>query len=269
MENINKTLLKNLNEFGLTEEQSLLYLLLQQHPQSSSYKLHQLSEVSRGKVENILKELLQKQLITENKALNKQKTYIAHPFKNLTNLIELKTQETDQMKEALNSLLENSQFAMFKKSSETYHYTGIDGLKQVLWNSLKTKGEMYVFEVSRLSAFMQQSFAESWRQEVLQRGFTIKDLTNQNYMAGWTDVPGFVEINPVRYVDPKVLEILYEIYIYNDVVVMLEYKDKEIMCTEIHNKYLANLQKQLFEYIWKDAAKMDVIGDRGEMKVVE
>ena len=50
---------------------------------------------------------------------------------------------------------------------------------------------------------------------------------------------------------------------------MLDYRNNEITGVEFYNKYLATLQKQLFDYIWKDAIAMKIVGPRGEMKVVE
>ena len=50
---------------------------------------------------------------------------------------------------------------------------------------------------------------------------------------------------------------------------MLDYSNNELTAIEIHNDRLANLQRQLFEYVWKDAKPMQVIGQRGEMKVAE
>ena len=269
MKAINDTLIKNLQEFDLSKEEAVVYSVLQQYPSSSSYRLHKLTGINRGKLEGILKVLIGKQLVTEAIAANGQKDYVAHPFKNLASLIELKHIESKNMQSALDQIMQANLFTDHTNSSDILHYTGIDGLKQVLWNALRTQGEMLVFEVSRLSAFMQKSFAEKWREEVLHRGFTIKDLTNQSYMAGWTDVAGFPAVNEVRYIDPKVLEIQFEIYIYNDVVTMLEYKDKVITCIEVHNKYLAMLQRQLFEYVWKDATPMKYVGPRGEMRISE
>ncbi len=126
---------------------------------------------------------------------------------------------------------------------------------------------MRIFEVSRLSAFMQKHFAERYRQEALFRGIKHYDLTNQSFMPGWTDVAGFAALNEVRYIDPSILEIKFEIYIYNDIVTMIDYKNNELLCLEIYNPFLASLQKQLFDYIWKDAKKMKITGPRGELSL--
>ena len=264
-------LVRNLAEFGLTREEALTYIELTRSGSATSYHLHQLTGIGRSTLDKVLDVLLEKNLVSLNRTDN-TKIYTAHPYKNLSNLVEVKEAEVEMMKESLNKIYDK--FAGLspgstKDNAQVIHYYGMEGLKQVVWNALRAKDEMRIFEVSRLSAFMQKKFAERYREECVARGIKHYDLTNESFMPGWTDVHKFVEQDETRYIDPAILEIKFEIYIYNDVVALTDYRNSELLCLEIHNSFLASLQKQLFDYIWKDAKKMVVTGPRGEMTVVK
>lgn len=264
-------LIRNLAEFGLTREESIVYIELTRTGPATSYHLHQITEMGRSTLDKILEALLSKNLVSLNRTDN-TKIYTAHPYKNLSNLVEVKEAEVEMMKESLNQIYDK--FAGLnagttESNAQVIHYYGIEGLKQVVWNTLRTKDEMRIFEVSRLSAFMQKKFAERYREECVARGIKLYDLTNENFMPGWTDVQPYLKLNKARYIDPAILEIKFEIYVYNDVVTLIDYKNNELLCLEIHNPFLASLQKQLFDYVWKDAKEMVITGPRGEMRVVE
>ncbi|MBU0976616.1 MAG: helix-turn-helix domain-containing protein [Patescibacteria group bacterium] len=263
-------LIENLKEFGLTENEALIYIELTRAGVATSYKLHKLTGIGRSIIDSILEALVDKNLITlEN--TSSSKLYRAFPYKNLASLVEVKEAEVDALKKSLDLMQTNfSEFAKgsTKDESNVLHYYGVEGLKQVIWNTLRARKKMRIFEVSRLSAFLQASFAEKYRQEAVHRGIVHYDLTNESFMPGWTDVTEYIENHQkLRYIDPKILEIKFEIYIYNDVVGMLDYRNNELLCIEVQNKYLATLQKQLFDYVWKDAIEMFVTGPRGEMGI--
>jgi sugar-specific transcriptional regulator TrmB len=263
-------LIKNLAEFGLSKQEATVYIELTRIGPSTSYKLHQSVGIGRSTLDKILDDLVNKNMVSLNQT-SQSKIYIAQPYKSLSNLVDVKEAEVDIMKESLNKIYER--FAgmnngAIEGNSQVLHYYGIEGLKQVVWNTLRARDEMRIFEVSRLSAFMQKSFAEKYREECVFRGIKHYDLTNESFLPGWTDVQEYVKNNEVRYINPSTLEIKFEIYIYNDVVTMIDYKDNELLCLEIYNPFLASLQKQLFDYVWKDAKKMEVVGARGEAKVM-
>lgn len=264
-------LIQNLSEFGLSNDEASIYLELTRIGSSTSYKLHKITGVGRAVIDKILTSLVEKNLVSQENT-NRQILYTAQPYRNLASLVEIREAQVESMKHSLDNLFDNlSVFTRGTQSSDSkvLHYYGEEGLKQLVWNTLRAKKEMRIFEVSRLSAFMQKSFAEKYRMEAHLRGITHYDLTNESYMPGWTDVQEYLNNNQqLRYIDPGILEIKFEIYIYNDVVTMLDYKNNEIIGVEFYNKYLATLQKQLFDYIWKGAIAMKVVGPRGEMKII-
>ena len=64
------------------------------------------------------------------------------------------------------------------------------------------------------------------------------------------------------------MKIKFEVLIYNDVYVMYRYKGKEVFCVEIYNQELADMQRQLFRYMWKKARRFKVLNKEGKAELL-
>ena len=69
----------------------------------------------------------------------------------------------------------------------------------------------------------------------------------------------------IRYVNPNKLNIQVETLVYNTIVALYEPKENGF-CVEIHSKELADQQRQLFEFIWKQADR-PIIGKGGRTSI--
>ena len=143
-------------------------------------------------------------------------------------------------------------------------YNGVEGLFEITQNSLQAKGELLTFESSyaSLNDMFTKQQAEEIRREFISRNIKIRELTNQMYHELYTDIINFHEkVMDIRYISPSKLKIKVETLIYNDVVAIYEPKEGGF-CLEIYNEELANQQRQLFEFIWKQADR-PIIGKGG------
>jgi hypothetical protein len=68
----------------------------------------------------------------------------------------------------------------------------------------------------------------------------------------------------VRYIDPKVLDIKFEMVIYNDICALYSYEGKEAFGVEIQNPNLAKMQIQIFKAMQRLAVPLIKTGARGE-----
>jgi|SRR3990167_8532259 len=147
-------------------------------------------------------------------------------------------------------------------------YSGKEGLLTVTRNSLNTKGELLVFETSyaSLNDMFSRDQAEEIRNEFLKRNIRIRELTNKAYHEPYTKLKEFHEkIMSIRYVNQNKLNIRVETLIYNNVVAIYEPKEGGF-CLEIYSKELADQQRQLFEFIWKQADR-PIIGKGGRTSI--
>jgi hypothetical protein len=143
-------------------------------------------------------------------------------------------------------------------------YEGVEGLLNVTRNSLQAKGELLTFETSyaSLNDMFTKEQAEEIRKEFVSRDIKIRELTNQMYHEPYTDVKEFHKrVMNIRYISKNKLNIKVETLIYNNIVAIYEPKEGGF-CIEIYSQELANQQRQLFEFIWKQADR-PIIGKGG------
>ena len=147
-------------------------------------------------------------------------------------------------------------------------YSGVEGLLNVTFNSLKATGDLLIFETSyaSLNDMFTKKQAEDIRKELVRRGIKVRQLTNHAYHEPYTNVEGFHEkVMNIRYINPNKLRIKVETLIYNNVVAIYEPKENGF-CLEIKSKELADQQRQLFEFIWQNADR-PVIGKNGRTSI--
>lgn len=189
----------------------------------------------------------------------------AHPAKALEDMVEKKKHEVVALESLLPELITGLKTNTEHVERRVVYYKGIEGLKQVTWNSLKALGKVYIYEmVPDVSFYLPKDFAEEVRSEFVKRKVHIKQITNLTAISPYTNVTELVERYwEVRHVDPKVLKLSYEVLVYNDVVVMYNVRGKSVFCVEIYDTDLAAMQKQLFNFVWNMGKKMKIIDSHG------
>jgi len=260
---------KHLEPFGLSGEEASIYLLLLQQGSKSALEISRKLHIGRTKVYRLLEELTKDGLVTI-KVDEIGKKFEAKSYKQLEMLLKDKEYEVEKLKKSKGKIFDELASIRGKvdKSSKVLYYTGKEGLKQVTWNSTKAKAKLYIFEILDMSAFLDYGFCEKVRLEFVKNRVKVNELTNQKSMPGWTNIEEFVKKYwRCRYIDPKELEMKFEMLLYNDVYAMYSFQNKDIFCVEIYNENLAKMQKQIFEYMWRKAKRMKV-GKGGSAKKI-
>jgi hypothetical protein len=126
-----------------------------------------------------------------------------------------------------------------------------------------------LFELADMSSSLDFGFYEEVRKIYAEKKIESREITNQAEMQGWTDVKEYIDVWEARYIDPKLIKMKYELIIYNNVYVLYYANDLGISCVEIYNEKLAQFQKQLFDFMWKKAGRMEVIDEHGAVKLIE
>lgn len=259
-------LMKTLISLGLDQEMAYLYLTLMPIGKANLSDISRKVGYGRTKTRRLLNDLVELNLVgvDENQTGN---VYSTKSYSNLQNLLEKKEAELRSNKKNLTELRELFE-EEGEKGNKITRYYGIDGLKQVVWNSTKAKNVLKVFELSRLNMFLDYGFSEEVRLEYLKNQVYSKDLTNERFIQGWTNVEEYAEkYSEYRFLDPEELEINFEIYIYNNTVTLLEYRNEEIFCMEIESAPLKMMMNQMFDYIWERSPAHKKTGKKGEMSV--
>ena len=60
-----------------------------------------------------------------------------------------------------------------------------------------------------------------------------------------------------------------DVFVYNDVYAVCNYLEKgDVFCFEIYNQNVAQMKREIFENLWKQAKEMRVTDTRGGAEVV-
>lgn len=264
------TLISLLSQYGLTEEEVKVYLEIVTGRGDTALKIAKLTKLARTKVYRILDTLIAKKLII-TRVGERGMRFVSTPPDQLNFLVSDREHELAKLKQSL-PLLQSQLTQLSSQTNDTpqvLYYHGINGLKQVTYNSLKAKGELLTYELSTMSAFMDQDEAERLRQRFVDNKIKIRTLTNATKVDAYTSVIELVEKYwEIRHLDPKDKPFQFEILIYNDVYCMYKYTGSDIFCVEIHSGELADMQRQLFEYLWSGAKKFKVLDSHGNAKLI-
>jgi sugar-specific transcriptional regulator TrmB len=250
---------KYLQKLGLEPEATRLYLELVKQGHSSALQLAKATRISRTQVYRFL-ESLQAAGLASAEQLSYGTLYRALPLENLEGLLANREAETAAIRRNLGAMTAALQALAGGSGPEATvrHYYGQAGLKQVNWNLTKADKEFRVFEAAHLSQHLDMAFARRCREQFVARGLRSFDLTNKEKIKFTEVEPVNPKLSSYRYIDPTVLTINFEMYIYNDVVTLVDYKDGHEMAMEIHHPSLKSMMQQLFDAMWATARPLEI-----------
>lgn len=266
------TLVELLEPFGLEAVEASIYLVLLEFGGLSALEISRKLHFGRTRVYRLLDKLIGKGLVIQQTGEAGFRFLAAEPAK-LKLLLDKQEGEMLGLKRSLPSIV--TELEQHKggglPGSKVLYYHGQTGLSQVNWHLIQAKDELLSYEVATADAYLPKKEAEDLRRALVEAKIKCRNIYNQKYIQPFTEVEELVtKWWEVRQVDPSIMEIRADVFIYNDVYAMCHYLGgKEVFCVEIINPYLARMQKQLFELVWRQARKMAILSPRGEARVVD
>lgn len=255
--------LKQIEEIGLSNNAAEVYLDLIQSGISAVLSISKRTAISRATVYRALEELISERLVRIDEQNNSQ--YIANDYHQLTNIVKEKELEVEKLQSKLPDLMGYLLNVGGPKSKSTSikYYEGEKGFEQVQLNTLNAKGTYKTYEISHMQNYVSQDFAEYIRKELVRRKLNNQQLTNMRTSYDFTQVKGFVgKYWTCRYVEKNKLPINVELAVYNDTILIYDYLTQPF-CVEIVNVGLAQMQRAIFDYIWKSARRFKYEGEFG------
>lgn len=262
---------KLLEQFGLSSEEAEIYLYLARFGVRSALQISREIHLARTKVYRILEKLTFKKLVSIQLD-DSGKKFVANSYEQLKLLVSVKESEAARLREELPNTFKQlaEVFGKGESTSKVLYYTGLSGLEQVTWNSLNAENELRIYEVGQdMTTFINPKLAEKIREEMVEREIKTLQLTNRKKIEAYTKVKRHpTEFWEVRFVDPNKLSMQFECMIYNDVFCLYQFSGNDQFCVEIYNEKLATQQKQLFDFIWSESAKMKIMSEEGEAVLI-
>lgn len=269
-DSLHQSILLNLQAHGLDEESAQAYIFLLENGEKSALVLSRSLAIPRTRMYRILDNLYEKKLVVRTMTTAGFRFLAAHPKQLNINLQEAAVSLKHLQAQTAPLVDQLMQIAgQFQASSEVKYYNGLDGLKQVTYNSLAAKKDLYIFELDQdMSKFIDYEFSEEIRKELVTNQIVTNQLTNLKHILPYTEVTEMVEhLWRIKHINPKEFAIRFEVLIYNDVYAIYTYERSEAFCVEIHNQNLAAMQKQLFKFVWQKAQAMRIYDLRGGARV--
>lgn len=250
---------KYLEKLDISPEITDVYLELTKLGPATALQLTRKTGKKRTQIYRHLEELQDKGLLSQEK-LSYGTLFRALPIDNIEGLIADREAENAALRRGLGSMSDAIKAMIGAEAPETkvHHYYGKAGLKQVNWNLTKATKEFRVFEQAHLSQHLDQAFARRCRERYMEKGLVSYDLTNAIEVHSKALQPYNPKNSHVRHVDRKVLNIDFEIYMYDNIVTFLDYKNDQPHATEIEHPALAQMMKQLFDAIWHTATPLEI-----------
>lgn len=251
-----KDIKSNLLTIGLTQEESSLYLVLLEHGALGVLESSKLLNIPRTTTYRIVQSLQSKGFLKEIVS-SRGKLYSAIMPSEMQFLVQEKESQLLEFKKSLAELqsVSSNMFASILKTQVKY-YKGKDGLKQIIWNSLKAKDEIVGYSEFGRVDIVGKSFYSKYVKE-FKEIYKLQDrvISNQRCIPYYQE---YVQGKPSHQLDADSLRILSEeiFYVsgdhslYNDIYSISYWKESEIVGVEIQNAELVKLHKSIFEILW-------------------
>ncbi len=246
-------IIENLLKLGVEEKASKLFISLLETGPQTPLSLSRNTNINRTTIYRELEKLREYGLIEE--ILEEHTTLFQASDPNSFNLlITRKESEVSQMKSSLPNLLSQiSQITPMAPNTKVLYYRGQKGIQQLLWNTLKAKGEQVGLGYTDWNDAVGKSFAEELRNEYVARGICLREVLNEKTSDYTVNNAYLTKYFRARYIPKKIITIKHDTYIYNNVFAYLHYYNNEYFGVEIHNQEIADTEKQIFEILWKMA----------------
>lgn len=243
-------------KLGLEPEIADIYLALHANGPQTISALSRSSGVERTRIYRLIDRLMESNLI-EVESHYKRGIIKAAPIANLHILISQKEQELKGLQDEL-GLIEQvlARNSLSDPVTRVQFYRGPGGIRQIMWNELRAKGELLSFANRILEEATGKKYMERWTDEFEARGLKSRMLLNDDFIKSWNAGRGNigtdrrVEGLEYHYLPDSIFKISHLCDMYDNVVAYYYWKDNEVFGVEIYNQEIADVQRQFFEMLW-------------------
>jgi sugar-specific transcriptional regulator TrmB len=248
---------KYLGRLGVEPEAATLYMELSRNGYSSALQLAKSTGISRTQVYRLLEGLQQIGLVN-GEQLSYGTLYRALPLENVGPLLAEREAETAAIRGDLRAMTDALKALAGGTGPEAAvrHYSGMSGLQEVSWNLGRAQKEFRVFEGAQAKNQRDPAFARRCREQYAARSLYGRYLTNAEKIAMREVEPLDPAYVQYRHADPMALTISFDLYIYNDIVTLVDYE--HATATEITHSPLRMMLQQLFDAQWALATPLQI-----------
>lgn len=236
---------KLLEECGLTKNESLTYLALLKLGKAKSGEIVREAGISGGKIYETLYKLVDKGIVkevTENGVKrfipNDPKTLIQY-VKEKQKKLELKEKELENVLPNLNNIkneIEQDSVSLIK---------GLRGISSLVYEKLRHAKSIKIMGIRSSKDEKYNNFWQNWHRERVKLKEEAKILFSDKNTEYWHFFKGlsYTKVKEILHPSPSAIMII------DDNSFLFSY-DKDLICTHIYSKQIADSLSSFFEDLW-------------------
>lgn len=243
----------------MSQGEAIVYLELTKGP-STHLGLSRTTGISRTRVYRIADKLEKQGMIARRSddrgkfLVALQPVFLEEKIKNHLTETQLQAMAFEKAKASLPLLV-----ASQKNDFTVFTYAGVDGMKQMQWHELKTRGELLAIGVLYFDELVDsRRWAEKFRTRVAEAGYRTRELVcrqSDKVDMNFTDNQDFLKNYSYRKLASNLLPVGAPMVIYNDTVAIYQVDHQRKFGTEIVHAGFANTMRAIFEHYWELANK--------------
>jgi sugar-specific transcriptional regulator TrmB len=152
--------------------------------------------------------------------------------------------------------------AMQSSTTRVQFFEGIEGIKQVVWNQTKAKGETLTILSDNMQHHVNSAFFERWVRACNESGMRFRGIVGDAFLGrqkGWYADHSNERLAhwDARYISPQKFPVPHTLAIFDDTILQYSWNTERLFAIEMHNQNIADMQRQLFELLWAQAESME------------
>jgi sugar-specific transcriptional regulator TrmB len=252
---------KELEKFGLTDNQAAIYLLLIENKELRIQEIAKLAKIPRSSVYENLKKLFELG-IAEEIVEDNYKKIRPYPIGIIKHGLDEKMLHLQQLANDLAELEKNIMINSPETSpaaTTVKYYKDRSGARQLYWNTLKAEGTTYVYSDWGRGRYVGMKFYESFVAESRKRNIKEKVLINMSPQTRKSietyvhpdSVIARTNLEDIRVLSKKDFLIKGDTLMYDNVYAQVYLKNVKITGFEIESAHFVESQRSLFETLWR------------------
>lgn len=260
-----------LKELGFNDKEIEILNILGNKGSSDVTYISKTTNIPRSSVYRYLEDLKTKGII--NWELTTQgKNVILASFDQLKSKLEDQKEELNSRIDLLNQLPSDfSQLLKISKSQPSVrYYEGKEGIRQIIWNTLKSKNLIKVYSNAIRKEILGEKWLRDYCMEFIKRDLNEKVLGDTEYANDsyqkyggrekyYSPVNEYYKRSDERILDKKMLQIKGEMYIYDNIVSFYTWEGNELVGSEIESEFISGTQSSIFDVLWDLTNEVDVV----------
>lgn len=237
----------SLKAFGLTEKEISIYLSTLKLGEATAHKIASIAQTNRPYCYEVLSSLQKQGLISTNTKNNTKYYHAINPEK----IKELMKEKEEQVLKALPQLTE--MFQSIENLPKAEIFEGIEGVKTILNDIVKTKEEVLIYSSAEKQAkFLKHHFPQYIKRRSEAR-IKAKVIVEKSKYSKELQKRDETELRELRFF-PKPMNFATATHIYGNKMAVFSLEGTYFGII-IENEQIAKTQKFIFEIMWEQAEK--------------